>query len=349
METPKISVIIPVYNVEDYLPKCVDSVLAQVEQDFEVLLVDDGSTDNCSTVCDEYHQKDGRIKVFHKPNGGLSSARNLGLDNAKGEWVFFLDSDDYIDENELTIPEEYKDADVIAKPIIYEYGTADSGSIPIHRKHLTKNRVYAVDIEIWRMFTNSSELVRNAVWSKLFRHELIGDLRFDVNAAGYEDLVFTHMIISKIHKYAFSDIGAYYYVQRSGSIVHNDNTTPMEKVDRFFDDDGINEWYLRPMFVKDFLANLASWMLHHKYIRLLSKERIGFIEDFLNGIGEQDRVLFTTKDYKALRKAERNLNLYLNDNAAYKFVILKEKSMEVFHKLRHLPKYMLKMIYYKVK
>ena len=98
---PKISVIVPVYNTEKFLQRCIDSVLAQTYQDFELLLIDDGSKDSSDTICDEYAAQDTRVKVFHKENGGVSSARNVGLDNARGEWITFVDSDDYIEENYL--------------------------------------------------------------------------------------------------------------------------------------------------------------------------------------------------------------------------------------------------------
>lgn len=94
--SPRLSVIIPVYNTGQFLPACLDSLLSQSFQDFEVLLVDDGSSDGSGVICDEYAQKDNRVKVYHKDNGGVSSARNLGLDNLCGEWVYFVDSDDEI-------------------------------------------------------------------------------------------------------------------------------------------------------------------------------------------------------------------------------------------------------------
>ena len=95
---PLISVIVPVYNVENYLPRCLDSIINQTYTNLEILLVDDGATDNSGKLCDEYAQKDNRIRVFHKENGGVSSARNMGLDNATGEYIAFVDSDDYIDK-----------------------------------------------------------------------------------------------------------------------------------------------------------------------------------------------------------------------------------------------------------
>ena len=94
---PVISVIGPVYNVEPYLAQCINSILSQSFEDFEVLLVDDGSKDKSGAICDEYARKDSGVRVFHKENGGVSSARNLGLDNVRGEWIAFVDSDDWVD------------------------------------------------------------------------------------------------------------------------------------------------------------------------------------------------------------------------------------------------------------
>lgn len=95
---PNISVVVPVFNAEKYLSECIDSILSQTFTDFELLLINDGSKDNSGAICDEYAHKDYRVKVFHKENGGVSSARNLGLENAKGEWIAFVDSDDWIDK-----------------------------------------------------------------------------------------------------------------------------------------------------------------------------------------------------------------------------------------------------------
>ena len=96
-KSPKISIIVPIYKIERYLHQCIDSILEQTFTDFELLLIDDGSQDRCPAICDEYAEKDERIRVFHKPNGGLTSARNCGLDNAKGEWIMHIDGDDWIE------------------------------------------------------------------------------------------------------------------------------------------------------------------------------------------------------------------------------------------------------------
>ena len=101
MNIPFISVIVPVFNAEKSLHRCVDSILTQKYTDFELLLINDGSTDSSGAICDRYAAKDSRVRVFHKENGGASSARNLGLDNARGEWITFCDSDDFVDKDWL--------------------------------------------------------------------------------------------------------------------------------------------------------------------------------------------------------------------------------------------------------
>ena len=94
-----LSIIVPIYNVEKYLCKCIDSVIAQTYQEWELLLIDDGSTDNSGNICDEYAKKDSRIRTFHNKNRGASAARNTGLDASIGEWIYFLDGDDYISDD----------------------------------------------------------------------------------------------------------------------------------------------------------------------------------------------------------------------------------------------------------
>lgn len=126
-QSPKISVIVPVYNVQKYLSRCIDSILAQTFTDFELLLINDGSKDNSGKMCDEYAKKDTRIHVFHKENGGVSSARNLGLENVQGEWITFIDSDDYLNINFLSNLIKYDNFDHIVG------GNQTFGEININR------------------------------------------------------------------------------------------------------------------------------------------------------------------------------------------------------------------------
>lgn len=121
---PIISIIVPVYNTEKYLDKCIQSVLAQTYTNWELLLIDDGSTDSSGAICDKYAAEDNRIRVFHKENGGVSSARNLGLDNAQGEWISFVDADDWIENSMLHDAYQKamdENAEIIFTDIKYHY------------------------------------------------------------------------------------------------------------------------------------------------------------------------------------------------------------------------------------
>ena len=119
-----ISIIVPIYKAEQYIHRCIDSILSQSYTDFELLLIDDGSPDGCGAICDEYVAKDSRVRVFHKENGGVSSARNLGLEKAVGKWISFIDADDYISQDFFDL-EGSDYADVIQKS--YYVVNLDSG------------------------------------------------------------------------------------------------------------------------------------------------------------------------------------------------------------------------------
>ena len=184
--TPKISVIIPVYNTEKYLHRCIDSVLAQTYQDFELLLIDDGSKDSSGNICDEYAEKDSRVKVFHKENGGVSSARNVGLDHAQGDWVTFVDSDDYIEENFLKSFDGNLDADLVVGGMI-EKRSQDNlvRNIPSGYIHPLKNALEG----------NLTQLVFQSACGKLFCGSLIKKLRFDESMIIGEDHYFMLMYV----------------------------------------------------------------------------------------------------------------------------------------------------------
>lgn len=178
-----ISIIIPIYNAEKYLRCCIESIIAQTFTDFELLLIDDGSKDNSGAICDEYAAKDARIRVFHKENGGVSSARNLGLDNAKGEWITFIDSDDWVKQDYLYSMISQPDADLIMSSfdIIENVEEWDNN---IECKIYTKNEIKNfIDIYIYTANLCSP-------WCKLFRSSLINQLRFNSNISFAEDTIF---------------------------------------------------------------------------------------------------------------------------------------------------------------
>ncbi len=181
---PLISIIVPIYNSEKTLNRCVDSILQQTFTDWELLLIDDGSKDSSGDICDEYARKDPRIKVFHKENGGVSSARNVGLDNAKGEWITFVDSDDWIVNNALDIDYDEVDEDLL----LFSYYLVSSKKEKLEKMTqcvLSNKNELASFCEKYLICT-----ILRSPWSKIFKREKINSIRFDENIRIGEDTLF---------------------------------------------------------------------------------------------------------------------------------------------------------------
>lgn len=211
-----ISIIVPVYNVEIYLEKCIESILSQTFKDFELILVDDGSNDNSAKICDEYSKKDRRIKVVHKKNGGLSSARNIGLDLAKGEYIGFVDSDDFISPNMFS--ELYN---TIRKS---NSDLAICNFLRIKGDELDFNTYKELDIieefeglEILNQLYESRGVQFVVAWNKLYKKELFNELRYEVGKL-CEDEYIIHRILYRCKKVVYSNKIMYYYTQRENSI-----------------------------------------------------------------------------------------------------------------------------------
>ena len=193
MSNPKISVIIPVYNAESTLRRCVDSVLAQTFTDFECLLINDGSKDRSGEICDEYAARDSRIRVFHKENGGVSSARNVGLDNATGEWIAFVDSDDWVGEKYLESFSEYLDADLI----IGGYMRVKNNEIlnDNYWDFIPEGLYYSREKFLE---SNLSLRVFRVPWAKLFKRSIAENLKFDIKIRVGEDSIYVMEYLSNI-------------------------------------------------------------------------------------------------------------------------------------------------------
>lgn len=222
---PKISIIVPVYNAEQWLERCVDSIVAQTYADWELLLIDDGSTDCSGTICDRYAASDPRIRVFHKPNGGVSSARNLGLDHAKGEWITFVDSDDWVGLNYLkNLYANTKGHDLIIAyaNIYYKDGRIETEKYPSYE--------VTEDNADW-LFTRSDMSWHTSPWSKIYRYELIekNNLRFDEKIHIGEDAVFLYSYMLLSSKIFISNHTDYcYQSQLDGSLTKKINTVDSE-------------------------------------------------------------------------------------------------------------------------
>ena len=227
-DKPLISVIVPIYKVEKYLHRCIDSIRNQEYKNLEILLVDDGSPDNCGLICDKYAKKDKRIKVIHKKNGGLSDARNSALDVMNGEYVTFVDSDDYVTDMYIyNLYNALRDSDV---------RMAVSGFENVFEEHRNLQGetykeilVYSAEECLMKMFYQ--EGMETTAWGKLYHRSLFEDIRYPLSKL-YEDISVTYKLICKCEKIAFIENRDYFYFQRKDSIQYQEFT--IQKLDAIY-------------------------------------------------------------------------------------------------------------------
>jgi len=212
----KISVIIPIYKVEKYLNRCIESVVNQSYRNLEIILVNDGSPDNCPKMCDEWAEKDKRIFVIHKENGGLSDARNAGMSEISGEYVFFVDSDDWLHKDTLKILMMFQssyDVDIVeckAKSISEEVK-----DIPVNTEDIACKMFDAKEA----MLSLLREIpLKQTVWNKLYKRNVVEGVLFEMGKY-HEDEFWTYQVFDRSKKILFIDIELYYYYQRQDSIM----------------------------------------------------------------------------------------------------------------------------------
>ena len=235
---PKVSVIVPIYNVEKYLEKCINSLLSQTLEDIQIILVNDGSKDNSGNIAKEYEKNNkDRVIYVEKENGGLSDARNYGLKYATGDFIAFLDSDDYIEKNayeEMYNKAIEENADYVECDFIWEF----PNKIRVDKQYPYKNKKEMLSF------------VRVVAWNKLIKRQLITDNNLEFpKGLRYEDVEFTYKLIPFINKFAYVDKPFIHYVQREGSIanVQNERTaeifTVLDNVIEFYKKNNIYEEY----------------------------------------------------------------------------------------------------------
>lgn len=210
-----ISAIVPVYNVENYLKQCLESIINQTYQHLEIILIDDGSLDNSGKICDEFASRDARIKVFHKKNEGVSSARNTGIENASGKWIAFIDSDDWIEK-------EYFET-------MMNYAKSEDASVVLCAYNkIWGNEVEKINVNSEKKEYNANEYLIKTLnpqtgfgfcHMKLIKKECIGDLRFNQNLVVGEDALFNIQLSKNIKKAFFCDSEIYNYRNNSNSVV----------------------------------------------------------------------------------------------------------------------------------
>ncbi len=216
MDKVRLSIIIPVYNAEDYLDRCLESIFEQSFPSYEVILVDDGSTDSSALICDRYSATDPRFRTIHKENGGVSSARNAGINLAKGEYLMFVDSDDALLPDALDRMME----GVVNEDVVIGGYTVFIGGVPGKEVLPRRNRSYkGEDMNSFYHdnIRKNCEML-DAPWSKMFRRKTVGDLRFNEELSYAEDKLFVFSFLARCHSAYTCDVPVYAYHIRPGSL-----------------------------------------------------------------------------------------------------------------------------------
>ena len=243
----KLSFILPIYKVEDYLPQCIDSILSQIGQESEIILVDDGSPDGCGAICDRYAADHENIRVIHKPNGGLSSARNAGFDAATGKYVLFVDSDDYIEEGsvaKILVWMDHTDADVA---FLLSRKVYPDGSTELLGENLERSQIRGKSREAVLRYLASRPKFPASAWGKIYRRDFLVEQGFHYphDRRLSEDLMYSLNLFLTAEKFDYLDFPYYCYRQnRAGSICNTINAKyyfdtflfVTESADRFAED-----------------------------------------------------------------------------------------------------------------
>ena len=311
----KISVIVPIYNVEPYLRRCIDSIINQTYENLEIILVDDESPDNCGQICDDYAKKDTRIKVIHKKNGGLSDARNVGLEVCTGDFISFVDSDDWIELNTYEIMmksmNEYN-ADMVVSNINYVYKNK------VESKY-SEDKIRCFNKEEAMKELIKDGLVQAVVWNKLYKRVFIDNLRFKVGKLN-EDEFFTYKICAKAERIVYIPEALYQYRQREDSIM---GTYTLQRMD------GVEALYERMNFIKNKFPQLYTLeKLRFCYACIYHYQML-----LINNILDK-------KTRNTLIKYRKSIRFCLNDVSKYSlkdniYIYLSWISLEICCKLRN--------------
>lgn len=265
-----ITIIIPIYQVEKYLRKCLDSVLSQTYKNLEIILVDDGSPDKCPQICDDYANKDKRIKVIHKKNGGMSDARNVAMKIATGKYIGFIDSDDYIKSDMYEVLYEdlkktNSDVSICNYKKVFENQKSNDDE--------NNKEIFEYDTEEALRLLIENEF-GNYAWNKLYRKDILNNIQFP-EGKKMEDLAVMYKIFEKAKKVVYTNKVEYYYIQRKDSILGNIDLKLTEDLCYFVTEryNYMNEKYpkLHDVLCKD---RIKFTFIYHKNICLLNKKNI---------------------------------------------------------------------------
>ncbi len=318
----KISVVIPVYKVEKYLDECLESVVNQTYKNLEIILVDDGSPDNCPKICDEWAKKDNRIKVIHKKNGGISDARNAGIKEATGNYISFVDSDDYIEKNlyEIAIKKiKQNEAQIFIFGRSYLYGNK--------KESKNSNEVELImDTQDALDKMNMFQYYDVATWDKIYERKLFDSIEYPKGKL-CEDWYITYKVIDRAKKVVFNSTPLYVYRQRQNSITHSNyikvNNEPIyasKEVLEFIRNNYPN--IEQNALTKYVFACIGVYNNYLYYTKNTNKEK----EEILNIVKENYKNVIKNKDLTRSRK----MQLFL----IYRFNILYKVMIKTMRKIR---------------
>lgn len=305
---PLVSIIVPIYKVENYLERCINSIINQSYKNLDVILIDDGSPDNCGLICDSYAKQDDRITVIHKENGGLSDARNRGIDIARGQYITFVDSDDFIHcdyvHNMVNVAEEYGCEVVQCE---FEKGELD--------KFSESTRSDSV-----KVFDNVNifygRKLKITAWAKLYEKSIFSSLRFPVGKIN-EDEFITYKAIYRATKIAVISKPLYYYYQSPVSIMRGKNKiikldfiSAFEERIKFFQDE--NEYELVTLSKKEFaIRAMLYYIKYHSVSVEVEKQLITVFKENLKGVLRSNRVSLYEKFVLISFNLSPNISTYM--------------------------------------
>jgi len=297
---PKVSIIVPIYKVEDYLKQCLDSLLNQTYNNIEVILVNDGSPDKSAEIAKEYDEKFESFHLYHKQNGGLSDARNYGMTFATGDYMMFVDSDDWLSEKmveTLIFHMNKHEADVIQAAFYYAY---EEYSLYDNRYYSPEDNVISLNNKSLMYELIINEKVKNFAWGKLYKRDLIKDLPFKKGVL-FEDVFWAHHVMKQVNRYVICHEPMYHYRQRNDSIVNNYSIKNLDIIK------GLKE---RHVFLEDHYKDLVD-----ESYKLLLRTQL-----------QHHQILVMSKDHRKKKKHRKDIITSIkNDYAHYKKAVRKDK------------------------
>ena len=317
-----VSVIIPIYNVEKYLEECVESVLYQTYQDLEIILVDDGSPDGCGAICDEYAQKDKRVKVIHKENGGLSDARNAGLDVCRGDYIVFVDSDDCIHpqmiERLYNLLMKYQ-----TDMAICSFQDIEENEMPLYAKYDAQGKEYCFEKENIMNQLQSRNLLTVVAWNKIYKARLFENIRYP---KGYihEDEFIIHKLLHLCTRTVYTEEKLYYYRKRGDSIMGNISPKKIQDIYLAYED---RISFLEEKQYGRIITDTKLQLMHQitKYYKLIKKRDDA--KELLAYMGDKFAELYQQKEVQEALTAElkKEYGLFYQSPSRYYAYVKKNK------------------------